>query len=103
MTILIKNIIDEVDRLPSFHEYGQVASVLGMLVEVSGAEGVLSIGDHCHIATGAIMNGEVTLGNESFIGSGVITKQCISIGNNCTIGAAVILKTDVKSNHVVKN
>ena len=49
VAILIKNIIDEVDRLPSFHEYGQVASVLGMLVEVSGAEGILSIGDHCRI------------------------------------------------------
>jgi len=49
VTVLIKNIIDEIDRLPSFHEYGQVASVLGMLVEVSGAEGILSIGDHCRI------------------------------------------------------
>ena len=35
--------------MPSFHEYGQVASVLEMLVEVSGAEGILSIGDHCRI------------------------------------------------------
>ena len=49
VTILIKNIIDEVDRMPSFHEYGQVASELGMLVEVSGAEGILSIGNHCRI------------------------------------------------------
>jgi len=49
VTILIKNIINEVDRMPSFHEYGQVASVLGMLVEVSGAEGILSIGNHRRI------------------------------------------------------
>ena len=49
MAVLIKNIVSEIDRLPIFHEYGQVASVLGMLVEVSGVEGVISIGDHCRI------------------------------------------------------
>ncbi len=49
MAVLIKNIIGEIDRLPSAHEYGQVSSVLGMLVEVSGVEGVVSIGDHCRI------------------------------------------------------
>ncbi|MBT4589143.1 MAG: flagellar protein export ATPase FliI [Rhodospirillaceae bacterium] len=49
MTVDIKSIISEVDRLPNFHEFGQVASVLGMLVEVSGIEGVISIGDHCAI------------------------------------------------------
>ena len=49
MAVLIKNIVSEINRLPSFHEYGQVASVLGMLVEVSGVEGVISIGDHCRI------------------------------------------------------
>jgi len=49
VTVLIENIIRDIDRLPSFREYGQVASVLGMLVEVSGVEGVMSIGDHCRI------------------------------------------------------
>jgi flagellum-specific ATP synthase len=49
VAVEIKNIISEIDRLPTFHEYGQVASVLGMLVEVSGVEKVISIGDHCRI------------------------------------------------------
>ena len=51
MAIFIKNIIDEVNRLPDIHEYGEVSSVLGMLVEVSGVEGSVSIGDHCRIHT----------------------------------------------------
>ena len=46
---MIENIIRDIDRLPTFREYGQVASVLGMLVEVSGVEGVMSTGDHCRI------------------------------------------------------
>lgn len=49
MSISIENIISDIDRLPAFREYGLVASVLGMLVEVSGVEGVLSIGDHCRV------------------------------------------------------
>ena len=49
MSVLIKNIIGEIERLPTYKEYGQVSSVLGMLVEVSGIEDVISIGDHCRI------------------------------------------------------
>jgi len=49
VAVLFKNIVNEIDRLPDYHVYGQVTSVLGMLVEVASAEGVLSIGDHCRI------------------------------------------------------
>ena len=49
VAVIIKNIIGEINRLPSAREYGQVSSILGMLVEVSGVEGVVSIGDHCKI------------------------------------------------------
>ncbi|MDC0196799.1 flagellum-specific ATP synthase FliI, partial [Gammaproteobacteria bacterium] len=49
MSVLIKNIISQIDRLPTYKEFGQVSSVLGMLVEVSGVEDVISIGDHCSI------------------------------------------------------
>ena len=49
MSVLIKNIITEIDRLPTYKEFGQVSSVLGMLVEVSGVEDIVSIGDHCRI------------------------------------------------------
>lgn len=49
MPIYVKNIINEVERLPDFGIYGQVAAVIGLMVEVSGVEGVFSIGDHCDI------------------------------------------------------
>ena len=49
MSVLIKNIITEIERLPTYKEFGQVSSVLGMLVEVSGVEDIVSIGDHCRI------------------------------------------------------
>ncbi|MBL4692110.1 MAG: flagellum-specific ATP synthase FliI, partial [Magnetovibrio sp.] len=49
MTIFVKNIVNEVERLPDFEIYGQVAAVVGLLVEVSGVEGVFAIGDHCDI------------------------------------------------------
>lgn len=49
MAVLYKNIVNEIDRLPDYKIFGQVATVLGMLVEVTSAEGVLSIGDHCRI------------------------------------------------------
>ncbi|MCW8914554.1 MAG: flagellar protein export ATPase FliI [Magnetovibrio sp.] len=49
MPVYVNNIINEVERLPDFEIYGQVAAVVGLLVEVSGVEGVFSIGDHCDI------------------------------------------------------
>jgi len=49
VAIFIDNIINEVERLPDFEIFGQVAAVVGLLVEVSGVEGVFSIGDHCDI------------------------------------------------------
>ena len=61
------------------------------------------VGDHCHIATGAILNGGVVVGSGSFIGSGVVTKQSVAIGNNCIVGAGVILKKNIRSNEVIAN
>jgi flagellum-specific ATP synthase len=49
MTNIVENILNEIGRLPDFHIYGQVTSILGMLVEINGVEGRLSIGDHCTI------------------------------------------------------
>jgi flagellum-specific ATP synthase len=45
----LKTVLDDLDRLPSERLYGRVASVLGMLVEVTGLEGVLSIGGRCDV------------------------------------------------------
>lgn len=53
MPIYVSNIINEIERLPDFEIYGQVAAVVGLMVEVSGVEGVFSIGDHCDIVARA--------------------------------------------------
>lgn len=49
MTTLAKNIISEVGRLPDYQVFGQVSAIVGLLVEVGGAQGVLSVGDHCRL------------------------------------------------------
>ena len=46
---LFHTIANEIVRIPGHRIYGRVASVHGMLVEVGGVEGALSIGDHCRI------------------------------------------------------
>ncbi len=49
MTVFANNIVNEIDRLPDFQVFGRVAAVIGLMVEVEGAEGSFSIGDHCNI------------------------------------------------------
>ena len=51
MSVSIKSIVDEINRLPDFDQFGTVSSVLGMLIEVDGIDGLLSIGDRCWIIT----------------------------------------------------
>ena len=47
MSVLTGRIIHEIDRLPNKYVYGRVKSIVGMMVEVEGVEGELSIGDRC--------------------------------------------------------
>jgi flagellum-specific ATP synthase len=47
MTVLVDNILNEIERLPSARQFGRVAAVQGLLVEVAGVQEALSIGDHC--------------------------------------------------------
>ena len=42
----------------------------------------MSIGNHNHIAPGAIINGGVKIGNNCFIGSGSIIRQGMNIKSN---------------------
>ncbi|MDA0239602.1 MAG: flagellar protein export ATPase FliI [Proteobacteria bacterium] len=49
MAVLFKNIADQVERLPALIVSGQVTAISGLLVEISGLDGYLSIGDHCRI------------------------------------------------------
>ena len=44
------------------------------------------IGDHCHIATAAVINGGVHIGAGTFIGSNSCVRQSVRIGERCFIG-----------------
>jgi len=45
----LEALIEEVNDLPEIRIYGRVTAVLGMLVEVGGAAGWLSVGDRCNV------------------------------------------------------
>jgi flagellum-specific ATP synthase len=49
LTVFGTNIVKEVERLPDHKVFGQVTDVVGMLIEASGVQGSLSVGDHCDI------------------------------------------------------
>ncbi len=49
MTIFTKTFINEVNQLPHYKVYGRVTAIIGLMVEVGGVQGALSIGDHCKI------------------------------------------------------
>ncbi len=53
MAVFGSNISKEVNRLPDYKIFGQVTDIVGLLIEVSGIQGSLSIGDHCHIVARA--------------------------------------------------
>ncbi len=44
-----KNISNEINNLTPYNFYGQVCNIVGLLIEVGGVQGNLSIGDHCII------------------------------------------------------
>ena len=49
MSIFASNIVNEIDRLPEHRVYGRVCAITGLLVEIEGVQGALSIGDHCRL------------------------------------------------------
>lgn len=49
MRAFANNIANEVARLPDHQVYGRVADIIGLLVEVGGLHGTLSVGDHIRI------------------------------------------------------
>jgi acetyltransferase-like isoleucine patch superfamily enzyme len=51
-----------------------------------------SIGDHCHISTGAIVNGGVKIGKCSFYGSSAVSKEYIELPENSFIKANSTVK-----------
>ncbi len=49
MRSFANNIVHEVGRLPGHQVFGRVADVIGLLVEIGGLQGSLSIGDHVRV------------------------------------------------------
>ena len=47
---MLQSLLADFERIPEHRFYGRVTAILGMLVEIGGAERHLSIGDRCRIA-----------------------------------------------------
>jgi flagellum-specific ATP synthase len=50
---IAEGLIEEIGGMPSFHYFGRVTGILGMLVEIGGIERKLSIGSRCSIQSGS--------------------------------------------------
>ncbi len=46
---LARSIISELERLPSTVVFGRVSHIVGLMIEIEGLQGALSIGDRCQI------------------------------------------------------
>ena len=53
------------------------------------------IGDHVHIAPGAILCGNVTIKDEAFVASGAVVVQNVCVGSGSIIGAGTTLRRDL--------
>ncbi len=49
--INIATLLSEIDRIPTYQVFGKVAAVQGLLIEVSGVQNNLSVGDRCNVIT----------------------------------------------------
>lgn len=53
------------------------------------------IGDHCHLAPGVTLSGDVVVGEAAHIGTGATVIQGITIGDGSTVGAGAVVVRDV--------
>lgn len=49
MKFLVRNLVNDIDRLTGVQVYGRVAAVQGMLIEAGGVQRQISVGDRCHV------------------------------------------------------
>ena len=52
----------------------------------------VTVEDHCHISTGAILNGGVYIGTGSFVGSGSVIKEGVALGKGCVVGMGLSVR-----------
>lgn len=55
------------------------------------------VGDHTHVAPGAIVCGGTSIGEDCWIGAGAVVAQSIRIAPGCIVGAGSVVVTDLES------
>jgi len=59
------------------------------------------IGDHAHVAPGAVLCGDVEIGSNTHLGAGAVVIQGVRIGSGCIVGAGSIVLRDVGDSIIV--
>ncbi len=49
LKFLVRNLINDIERVSNIQVYGQVAAVQGMLLEAGGVQRTISVGDRCNV------------------------------------------------------
>ena len=60
-----------------------------------------TIGNHCQIAPGVDIAGDVTIGDRCFIGVGATVRNLVSIGDDAKVGAGAVVLHDVPAGATV--
>lgn len=60
-----------------------------------------TIGDHCQVAPGVDIAGDVTIGDRCFIGVGARVANLVTIGADVTVGAGAVVIHDVPAGSTV--
>jgi acetyltransferase-like isoleucine patch superfamily enzyme len=59
------------------------------------------LGDHVHIAPGAVLSGGVRIGAYSHVGTGASVRQDLCIGSEAIVGVGAAVIADVKDRSIV--
>lgn len=60
-----------------------------------------TIGEHCHLAPGAVLCGDVAVGAGTHVGAGAVIIQGVRIGSFAIVGAGAIILSDVPDHTIV--
>lgn len=81
----------------------QSRSAIGMNSIIDGyVDHDCLIGDHVHVAPGAVLGGEVVVEHGAFIGIGAVILPRLTIGGGATVGAGAVVVRDVPVSAIVK-
>lgn len=59
------------------------------------------VGEHCHVAPGAVLCGDVTVGAGTHVGAGAVVIQGVRVGRFSIVGAGAVILSDVPDHMVV--